>query len=173
MTLVVTLLSLKGLPSSRSGEHVGKRPRDPTRKNAMTQSSRDEDEADDAALRAQWRTLVDETLPKAAWTRQDWPVFRNHCFARILLDNACGIMWRDAIAPPAWRNTPLPVLQTAIDLGEDVLLNAADIWALNDASLRMRGKRPHGRNPASRQSRRTQSDRWHGRASQARRFDRI
>jgi hypothetical protein len=136
----------------------------------MTQSGDDEDAADAAALRAQWRTLVDETLPKAARTRLDWPVFRNHCFARILLDNACGIMWRAAIAPPAWRNTPLPVLQTAIDIGEDVLLDVADIWALNDASLRMRGKRPQGRKPASRRARRTQSDRWHGRASQARRF---
>jgi hypothetical protein len=136
----------------------------------MTQSGNDEDAADAAALRAQWRTLVDETLPKAARTRLDWPVFRNHCFARILLDNACGIMWRAAIAPPAWRNTPLPVLQTAIDIGEDVLLDVADIWALNDASLRMRGKRPQGRKPASRRARRTQGDRWHGRASQARRF---
>lgn len=157
-----------------SGQMTGiDRGRIPARRQGMTQKDRDEDDMDEAALRAQWRTLVDQTLPKAARTRLDWPVFRNHCFARILLDNACEIPWRDAIEPPAWRNTPLPVLQTAIDIGEDMLLGAADIWAMNDASLRMRGKRPHGRKPATRRSRRAQTQSRHSRASQARRFDGI
>lgn len=129
-----------------------------------------EDEEDEVTLRRHWRTLVDVTLPKAAQTHPDWPVYRNHCFARILLDNACGIMWREAIKPPAWRNTPLPVLQTAIDLGDSVLTGDADLWALNDQSLILRAKTPHGRKPASRQSLPTQKDSWHGRASQARRF---
>lgn len=152
---------------------LGERAHGLTRRQSMMKKDRDEDDADAAALRAQWRTLVDDTLPKAAWTQLDWPVFRNHCFARILLDNACGIMWRDAIAPPAWRNMPLPVLQTAMDIGQDILSGKVDIWALNDASLKMRGKRPQGRKPASRHTRRTQGDRRHGRASQARRFDGI
>lgn len=130
-----------------------------------------EDEEDEAALRGHWRTLVDVTLPKAARMHPNWPVYRNHCFARILLDNACGIMWREAIEPPAWRNTPLPVLQTAIDLGDSVLMGDADLWALNDRSLILRGKAPHGKKPASRRPRRTPKDHWHGRASQARRFD--
>lgn len=133
----------------------------------------DEDDEDDARLRNQWRVLVDDTLPKAARTHTDWPVYRNHCFARIFLDNACGIPWREAVEPPAWRNMPPPVLQMAIDLGESVLAGDSNIWALNDASLIMRGKQAHGEKRASRRPQRTTKSAWHGRASQARRFDGI
>ena len=125
---------------------------------------------EDAEIRDRWRTLVDEKLPARARRRKDWPVYLNHCFARILLDNAFGMMWREAIEAPAWRNTPLPVLQTAIDLGEAVLADKADLWALNDASLKMRGKKPRGKTPAVRQRRRVRNKDWHGAASQARRF---
>lgn len=135
-----------------------------------------DDDEDDAKLRGQWRTLVDDRLPKAARRYRDWPVYRNHCFARILLDNACGIPWREAVKPPAWRNMPPPALQMAIDLGNSILDGSADIWALNDASLIMRGKPAHGKKPASPQSRRRfkttgQTKDLQGRAVQARRFD--
>ena len=130
----------------------------------------DETDDDEAETRDRWRTLVDERLPARARRRKDWPVYLNHCFARILLDNACGVMWRKAIEAPAWRNTPLPVLQSAIDLGEDVLAGRADLWALNDASLRMRGKKPRGKKPAARQPFRRRNRKWHGYASQAKRF---
>lgn len=110
---------------------------------------------DAAEIRMAWRDLVDARLPAAARKRKDWPVYLNHCFSRILLDNAVGQFWRDAIEPPAWRNTPLPVLQTAIDLGEAILTDEADIWALNDASLKMRGKPARGKKPAGRR-------RWRG-----------
>ncbi len=108
---------------------------------------------DDSLIRKRWRTLVDHDLPEAAESNQDWPVYLNHCFARVLLDNAVGQFWRDVIAPPAWKNTPLPVLQTAIDLGESILAGDADIWALNDASLEMRGKPKRGRKAAVRRRR--------------------
>ncbi|WP_298918333.1 hypothetical protein [uncultured Algimonas sp.] len=130
----------------------------------------DETDDEEAELRDRWRTLVQERLPAQARRRKDWPVYLDHCFARILLDNAFGMMWRKVIEPPAWRNTPLPVLQTAIDLGEDVLADRADLWALNDASLIMRGKKPRGRKPATRRPGRKRNGRWHGRAAQARRF---
>lgn len=129
-----------------------------------------DDDDDDVAVRVAWRRLVDQTLPRAARAHPDWPVFRNHCFARILLDNACGIMWREAIEPPAWRNTPAPVLQTAIDLGESVLNGEADLWALNDRSLILRDKKPHGKKPAARRTPFKPSDSRHGRAAQARQF---
>jgi len=105
---------------------------------------------DDHLIRKRWRTLVDHDLPEAADANQDWPVYLNHCFARILLDNAVGQYWRDVIAPPAWKNTPQPVLQTAIDLGEAISSGDADIWTLNDASLAMRGKPKRGRKAAVR-----------------------
>ena len=130
----------------------------------------DETDDDEAEVRDRWRQLVQERLPRAARRRRDWPVYLDHCFARILLDNTFGVVWRKAIEPPAWRNTPLPVLQTAIDLGEDVLRGKADLWALNDASLRMRGKKPRGRKPAARQPFRRRNRQWHSAASQARRF---
>ena len=114
-------------------------------------SETDEDEIE---IRNRWRRLVDHDLPKAADIHRDWPVYLNHCFARILLDNAVGQYWRDVIEAPAWKNTPLPVLQTAIDLGESILSGDADIWALNDASLKMRGKAPRGRKAAIRRRRR-------------------
>ncbi|GGX62420.1 hypothetical protein GCM10011309_10490 [Litorimonas cladophorae] len=107
-------------------------------------------DTDEIEIRQAWRILVERTLPDAADLHQGWPVYRNHCFGRILLDNAVGQFWRDVIKPPAWKNTPLPVLQTAIDLGEGILNGDVDIWALNDASLLMRGKPLHGKVAAKR-----------------------
>lgn len=117
-------------------------------------SDAEKSDEDESEIRKYWRKLTDHDLPKAADTHTDWPVYLNHCFARILLDNAVGQFWRDVIAPPAWKNTPLPVLQTAIDLGESILAGDADIWALNDASLKMRGKAPRGKKPAIRRHKR-------------------
>jgi len=114
-------------------------------------------EDDELEIRTRWRDLVDRDLPKAADEHTDWPVYLNHCFARILLDNAVGQFWRDVITPPAWRNTPLPVLQTAIDLGDSILADETDIWALNDASLNMRGKAPRGRKATIRRRNRRRS----------------
>ena len=94
----------------------------------------------DDALRRRWRELVDERLPAAARERSDWPVRLNHCFARILLDDACGRPWRETVRPPAWRNTPIRTLARAVATGEAVLADDADLAALNRASLRMRGK---------------------------------
>jgi RimJ/RimL family protein N-acetyltransferase len=92
----------------------------------------------EAARRAQWRDLVECRLPGAA--RPDWPVRLDHCFARILLDNACGGPWRDQIRPPAHANTPRDQLELAIALGEAVLAGQADLALLNRRSLAWRGK---------------------------------
>ncbi|SDN43708.1 Protein N-acetyltransferase, RimJ/RimL family [Methylobacterium phyllostachyos] len=91
-----------------------------------------------AARRAQWRDLVERRLPDAA--RPDWPVRLDHCFARILLDHACGGPWRDHVRPPAHANLPLDQLETAIVLGEAVLAGQADLALLNRRSLAWRGK---------------------------------
>lgn len=123
----------------------------------VADTERDNEEIE---IRARWRQLVDSDLPKAADDNEDWPVCLNHCFARILLDNAVGQFWRDVINAPAWKNTPLPVLQTAIDLGDAIIAGDADIWALNDDSLKMRGKAPRGRKPAIRRRRRPRKRRY-------------
>lgn len=98
-------------------------------------------EVPDAApeLRARWKRLVMEEMPAEAGQR-DWPVHLDHCFARILLDNACGKAWREVIQAPAWRNAPAPILARAVRLGEAVLADRADLHALNRQSLAYRGK---------------------------------
>ena len=106
----------------------------------MADASGEIDTAGDEALRRRWRALVDERLPEAARERADWPVRLNHCFARILLDDACGRPWREVVEPPAWRNTPADTLGRAVATGEAVIAGRADLVALNRASLRMRGK---------------------------------
>ncbi len=101
--------------------------------------------------RRRWRRLVDETLPLEAERRRmgprerHWPVHLNHCFARIILDAVCEGPWRDTIPPPAWRNMDARTLARALALGEDLRRGRADLWALDAASLSMRGKRPKRR----------------------------
>ncbi|MEO1282788.1 MAG: hypothetical protein AAFV69_13745, partial [Pseudomonadota bacterium] len=90
-------------------------------------------------LRRAWRRLVDDELPRASKTRR-WPVSQDHCFARILLDHACGRPWREAIEPPAWRNAREETMIAALRAGESVLAGEADLHELNHQSLRMRGK---------------------------------
>lgn len=96
--------------------------------------------ADVGGQRARWRDLVDTRLPQAARQRPDWPVRLDHCFARILLDNACEGPWRESVAAPAWANMPSERLAVAIALGNAVLSGSADLALLNRRSLRWRGK---------------------------------
>lgn len=98
-----------------------------------------------AERRAHWRDLVERRLPEAA--RPGWPVRRDHCFARILLDQACGGPWRDHVRPPAHATMPLEQLELAIALGEAVLAGEADLALLNRRSLAWRGKIPPVRVP--------------------------
>ncbi len=91
-----------------------------------------------ADRRAHWRDLVERRLPGAA--RPGWPVRLDHCFARILLDHACGGAWRDHVRPPAHATMPLAQLELAIALGEAVLAGRADLALLNRRSLAWRGK---------------------------------
>ena len=98
----------------------------------------------EAASRCRWRDLVERRLPEAARHRLDWPVRLDHCFARILLDEACGRPWRELVRPPAWRNLPLERLEAALALGEAILRGEADLRALNECSLARRGKASRG-----------------------------
>ncbi|KQN93036.1 GCN5-related N-acetyltransferase [Sphingomonas sp. Leaf231] len=88
-----------------------------------------------------WLALTRETLPALAAPR-GWPVRADHCFQRILLDHACGGRWYDHIdGRPAYVHAPDAVLAAAIALGEEVAAGTTDLAALNDRSLRWRGKR--------------------------------
>lgn len=79
-------------------------------------------------------------MPAAAGER-GWPVVDDHCFQRILLDNAAGQVWYDVIeGRPAYRHAPEELLRRAVSLGEAALEDRADLPALNRESLRLRGK---------------------------------
>jgi len=94
-------------------------------------------ECSSAFVRARWRHLVECRLPEAA-RNTDWPINADHCFARVLLDNVHGVPWRQAVRPPAWRNTPIKQLERAIKLGEGILAGRVDLKRLNAASISMR-----------------------------------
>lgn len=95
---------------------------------------------DHGDLRGHWRELVEKRLPEAAARHPRWPVRHDHCFARILLDNACGGPWRERVAAPAWAHMPPADLAAAVALGEAVLADGADLAMLNRRSLVWRGK---------------------------------
>ena len=91
-------------------------------------------------LEAQWLDLTRTRMPAAACAR-GWPVHQDHCFQRILLDNACGGVWYDTIVRrPAYAFAPDAVLKRAVDTGEAVLAGLVDLAALNRDSLRFRGR---------------------------------
>ena len=65
----------------------------------------------------------------------------DHCFQRILLDQACGGRWYDHIAGrPAYTHADDAVLARAVTLAEAVRDGIADLAAMNRQSLAWRGK---------------------------------
>ncbi len=69
-----------------------------------------------------------------------WPVREDHCFQRILLDNALGGRWVDQIPAPAYLFAPDEVLTHAITLGEAAIAGTEDLADLNANSLAWRGR---------------------------------
>ncbi|GAB1728783.1 hypothetical protein NU195Hw_g6522t1 [Hortaea werneckii] len=98
-------------------------------------------------LREKWNELYKQRLPALAKARDTvqptWPVFLDHCFARIVLDNAIGKdrPWTEIIKSPAVKNMSEDQLRTAIDLAERLASGEADLVALDERSLKVRGKR--------------------------------
>lgn len=94
-----------------------------------------------AALEAAWLTLTRETLPALAAGRR-WPVRADHCFQRILLDNAVEGCWYDHIAArPAYAHAPDAMLARAVALGRAAAAGEVELGDLNRRSLAWRGKR--------------------------------
>ncbi|KAI7317782.1 hypothetical protein KC315_g10296 [Hortaea werneckii] len=98
-------------------------------------------------LRERWNELYKQRLPALAKARDPvqttWPVFLDHCFARIVLDNAIGKdkPWTEIIKQPAVKDMSEDQLKTAIDLAERLASGKADLVALDERSLELRGKR--------------------------------
>jgi len=103
------------------------------------------DAADRDALLARYRELVERELPAAA-VRGRWVIRRNHCFGRVLLDDAVGACWYDVLdcrAGAAYRQLDDERLAHAVATGERLLTDGAPLARELDArSLRLRGKPP-------------------------------
>lgn len=96
--------------------------------------------ADRPELERRWLHLTRVALPEVAEPR-GWPVTLDHCFQRILLDNACGGRWYDHVeGRPAYRHCPPDALARAVSLAEAALAGTTDVHALNARSLEWRGK---------------------------------
>jgi len=100
---------------------------------------------DRAELLARYRVLVDHELPAAA-RLGGWSLRLNHCFGRVLLDDAVGGCWYDHLdrrAGPAYRQLDDDRLAGAVVLGERLLTEGDGLLrALDARSLAWRGKAP-------------------------------
>ena len=99
-----------------------------------------------AALLARYRALVDDELPGGRARADGWSLRLNHCFGRVLLDDAVGGCWYDHLdrrAGAAYRQLDDARLGGAVALGERLLARATRCCATLDArSLAWRGKAP-------------------------------
>jgi len=97
-------------------------------------------------LQERWNTLYKTTLPRLAKAKDEvqphWPVVLDHCFGRIILDNAVGITqpWAKVIKSPAYKNMTIQQLEHAIILGESIAVGEANLDELNQRSLELREK---------------------------------
>jgi len=98
--------------------------------------------SDRAQLEAEWLHLTRTVLPTLAADRPEWPVRLDHCFQRILLDQAVGGRWYDHVSGrPAYRHLPPETLARAVALARAVVSGDADLDRFDRDSLRWRGKR--------------------------------
>ena len=101
-----------------------------------------EGQAEDQRRRVErWLELTRVTLPGVAAARR-WPIRLDHCFMRVLLDNAVGGVWHRVIARPAIRHISPATLEQAIALGHRVLQEPELLPELDRRSLAWRGHRP-------------------------------
>ncbi len=102
-------------------------------------------EARRETLLRRYRSLVDDELPAAARAGR-WSLRLNHCFGRVLLDDAVGGCWYDHLdrrAGPAYRQLDDAQLAGAVERGERLLVEGDELLRIMDArSLAWRGKPP-------------------------------
>ena len=99
---------------------------------------------DRAALEHRYLALVREELPAAA-RAGGWVLRLDHCFGRVLLDDAVGGCWYDVLdrRRAAFRQLDDEQLAGAVSLGERLLEEGDPLLRrLDDQSLRWRGKAP-------------------------------
>ena len=105
-----------------------------------------EGETEDQGRRvARWLALTRVTLPGVA-VEHRWPIRLDHCFMRVLLDNAVGGVWHHTIARPAIKHADAETLERAIGLGEGAIREPSELAVLNRRSLDWRRLARQGAN---------------------------
>ena len=95
-------------------------------------------------LEQRYRELVRTELPAAA-RAGGWVLVHDHCFGRVLLDDAVGGCWYDVLdrRRTAFRQLDDAQLAGAVELGERLLREGDPLLRELDArSLAWRGKPP-------------------------------
>lgn len=97
------------------------------------------------SLEERYLELVRSDLPAAA-REQGWVIRNDHCFGRVLLDDAVGGCWYDVLGRgkgAAFRRLDEAQLAHAVQQGERMLREGAEtVRALDAQSLAWRGKAP-------------------------------
>lgn len=97
---------------------------------------------DRSRLEQRYLSLVGQELPAAARAGR-WRLHRDHCFGRVLLDDAVGACWYDVLdrRRTAFRQLDDAALAAAVLMGERLLVEGDPLLAdLDDRSLTWRGK---------------------------------
>jgi len=94
------------------------------------------------ALRETYVRTVSSDLPERARQCGDWPIEADHCFARVVLDNAFEDVWYDHVdGSPAYEHLSADELRAANAIAERMLDGGKSVvTTLNRRSLRWRGK---------------------------------
>jgi hypothetical protein len=96
-------------------------------------------------LEERYLELVRDELPAAA-REQGWVIRNDHCFGRVLLDDAVGGCWYDVLGRgrgSAFRRLDPDQLAHAVEQGERMLREGGEtVRALDAQSLAWRGKAP-------------------------------
>lgn len=91
-------------------------------------------------LRETYLRKVTRELPERARSRDGWPIRRDHCFGRVVLDNLFGGAWYDHVdGRPAYEHLSEEELREAIAIADEMLDEGRPaVERLNDRSLRWR-----------------------------------
>lgn len=98
--------------------------------------------ADRYLLQERYVELTRELLPREA-SRHSWPVNKDHCFMRIVLDHVCGGCWYDHLDRRlrAYKQLTTPQLVAAVEFAERMLAEGeSTVVAMNRQSLRWRAE---------------------------------
>lgn len=94
-------------------------------------------------LREQYISLINKQLPARA-KQGGFPVYLNHCFARIVLDNLFEDCWYQHLSrkTPAYKQLDEDQLKAVIALAQSMLNSPETAQIFNQNSLHWRKKHP-------------------------------